>query len=173
MANDKCPKCGAENCEGCYGCLSYISTKDIFMQSNQCLRNQLTQANAKIGSLQAIVDKLPPRHELPRQPELFDALLWFVGEMGKKLNQKEIKGWLGWNFDYFIEDKRCCFRKLKSHVDRLLKGDINQAVDVANFCMFVAHYYSTKEAAACHADLSGEAPAKTEAAQAAMKGETG
>ena len=52
MANE-CPKCGAENCGGCYGCLSYISTKDIFMQSNQCLRNQLAQANARIAELEA------------------------------------------------------------------------------------------------------------------------
>ncbi len=81
-----------------------------------------------------------------REGNLKRALVWFAVQMADKLSAKEHLGWQGWNDVDFIEDG-CCMKKLKGHVEKLAAGDTAQAVDVANFCMFIAYYYHSTDAA--------------------------
>ncbi len=101
----------------------------------------IEKLEAENKRLQAIVDKPVRQHPLD---EAVDA---FATKMKDKLENKRHQGWSGWDHGWFITDKRCCNRKLASHVKRVLAGDWKQAVDVANFALFIDHFYSTREAA--------------------------
>ena len=57
----------------------------------------------------------------------------------------------GWRTDTFIEpllaDEGCaCIDLLLEHVARLKAGDVNQVVDIANFCMFLYEYDQQEKA---------------------------
>ena len=77
---------------------------------------------------------------------LCEAVDRFAEKMKKVLLCKRSDGWSGWREKSFIENGDCKL-KLYEHVGRLMVDDqADQAVDIANFCMFLDDYWTLKEA---------------------------
>ena len=74
--------------------------------------------------------------------KLMDAVDVFAAEMKGKLTQKYREEWDGWDSKQFVDSGRCA-QKLLCHAARFLTGDHQQAVDVANLAMFIAHRHRT------------------------------
>jgi len=66
--------------------------------------------------------------------ELNKAVTVFSKEMKTKLQAKRGEGWYGWDCPAY---KLNMIHKLQQHVTRLVLGDVSQAVDIANFAMFL------------------------------------
>ena len=81
------------------------------------------------------------------QQRLCDAVDWFAGEMKAKLCTKEEGGWVGWRLRHYIEGPN--YSRIESHVARLGAGE-PQEVDIANLCMFQAHFRHTHEPQPAH-----------------------
>lgn len=61
----------------------------------------------------------------------------FAEAMRAKLASKASKGWSGWDSpEWPTKDK---IRRIEEHLVKMKDGDLNQAVDIANFCLFIWH----------------------------------
>jgi hypothetical protein len=57
----------------------------------------------------------------------------FSQAMQKKLEKKARQGWSGWD----VMERGDAIKRLREHLDRVEAGEVGQAVDVANFAMFI------------------------------------
>ena len=78
---------------------------------------------------------------------LTDAVEWFCGEMKRKLHDKAAGGWCGWDSSNFAQATGECGERLMNHAIAVIQGDASQALDVANFAMFIAWQRHKEEAA--------------------------
>ena len=71
----------------------------------------------------------------------------FAAAMKRKLVVQAGKGWHGWGeseFHQTVDDEMfgsTCHQRFQDHAAKLFSGDPAQAVDIANFCMFIAFYH--------------------------------
>ena len=75
--------------------------------------------------------------------KLTEAVDWFAGQMKKKLHAKTAEGESGWDVTAWVDYS--CEARLFEHLYKLLKGDYSQAIDIANYAMFIAHRHRTSE----------------------------
>jgi len=76
---------------------------------------------------------------------LCEAVDRFAAKMKATLLTKREDGWGGWREKWFIENGDCKL-ELYEHVGRLMvDSQADQAVDIANFCMFLDDYWTRKE----------------------------
>ncbi len=71
---------------------------------------------------------------LDDRQNLRSAVRKFSEAMQDKLLSKEKAGWYGWDESRF---SRSLKKRLPKHVDKLIAGDTQQAIDVANIAMFL------------------------------------
>lgn len=75
---------------------------------------------------------------------LDNTVQWFASEMKNKLAKKMSEGFAGWDNIEFV-DSGTCATNLSALSKKLLDGDTSQAVDIANFAMFIAWRESKKD----------------------------
>ncbi len=73
-----------------------------------------------------------------QEKKLMDACDWFVRKMKAKLLATNAAGRTGWDDERWLASNDCR-QRLCQRASMLAAGEVDQAIDVANFAMFLAY----------------------------------